>query len=243
MKDWVIVSGGSGSIGRGLVQHFLRQGRPVLSLDRAEGAASGTSDADLVSRTVNLTAAADVSAVLGEAIPRSDRIGLLVNAVGLIWNEPLVSLRGASFRPHRPETWRDVLEANLTAPFIVASEVAARMARTGGGAIVNFSSICGRGHAGQVAYSAAKAGVEGLTRAMAAELGPIGIRVNAVAPGFFDVPSTHAALTDEQVSALEGRTPFRRLGQLDELLQAVEFLSQNSFVTGIVLDINGGLRI
>ena len=242
--DWVIVSGADGSIGSGLVERFLARGRPVLALDRTDERVGGSEgSARLVVRTLDLASESEVKAVLDEALPRGERVGLLVNAVGLIWNEPVVALRGAAIQPHRLDTWRRVIEANLTAPFVVASHVAARMARKGGGAIVNFSSISGRGNVGQAAYSAAKAGIEGLTRAMASELGQVGIRVNAVAPGFIDVASTRAALSEDQLQALAEQTPMNRLGRLDEIMDAVDFLAANAFVSGVVLDINGGLRL
>jgi 3-oxoacyl-[acyl-carrier protein] reductase len=236
---WAVVSGGNGAIGRQLSEHFAAHGWRVLALDREAG-----SDRDgIVSRTVDVADAAAVDRALAEAIPRHEPIRLLVNAVGLIWNEPVVSLQGAAFQPHRLDTWRAVLDANLTAPFVAASAVVVRMARSGGGAIVNFSSIAARGNAGQSAYSAAKAGIEGLTRAMAAELAPLRIRVNAVAPGFIDVPSTLAALDRDKVSAIVRRTPVTRLGTVADVIAAVEFLEQQPFVTGLVLDVNGGLRL
>lgn len=241
--EWVIVAGGEGSIGTGVVAHFLRRDRNVLSLDQAYSDILGAPSKFLRKRTVDLASADAVEATLRESIPRSDRIGLLVNAVGQIVNEPVLSLRGARLQPHDMERWRAVLEANLTAPFIVASHVASRMARTGGGAIINFSSIAARGNVGQAAYGASKAGVEGFTMAMARELGPFGIRVNAIAPGFIDVASTHAALSEDRLSALTAKTPMRRLGRLDEILDAIDFLAGNAFVNGIVLDVNGGLRL
>ena len=78
---------------------------------------------------------------------------------------------------------------------------------------------------------------------MAAELGPLGVRVNAVAPGFIDVPSTRSALREEQLIAIERDTPLRRLGSLDDVIAAVRFLAEHDFVTGVVLDVNGGLRL
>ncbi len=242
-KDWVIVTGGNGSLGRGAVDRFLGRERQVLSLDQLHDEPPRHASDRLVQRPVDLASAASVDAVLLEAIPRTDRIALLVNAVGQIVNEPILALRGAVLQPHSEERWRATIEANLTAPFIIASRVAARMARTGGGAIINFSSIVASGNPGQVAYGAAKAGVEGLTVAMARELGPFGIRVNAVAPGFIDVPSTRAALDEERLATLAGATPLRRLGQLDEILDAIDFLADNAFVSGVVLDVNGGLRL
>lgn len=241
--DWVVVAGGGGALGRELVRFYASCGRPVLSLDRAEPQDAEPSGERVLRRTVDLTAPDDVAAGLSDSIPRAERIGLLVNAVGLIWNEPVLSLRGASFQPHDIGSWRRVLDANLTAAFVVASHVAARMVRRGGGAIVNFSSITARGNPGQAAYSAAKAGIDGMTRAMAAELGPFGVRVNAVAPGFIDVPSTRDALRDEQLSAIARDTPLRRLGGVDDIIDAVRFLADNAFVTGVVLDVNGGLRL
>jgi 3-oxoacyl-[acyl-carrier protein] reductase len=241
---WTIVSGANGSLGREIVDHFLAAGRPVLALDRIDDRfAAAALPRGLTMRTLDLASEAEVAAALDAAIPRSDRIELLVNAVGLIWNEPIVAVQGAKFRSHSADSWRQVIEANLTAPFVLAAQVAARMARKGGGAIVNFSSVCGRGNGGQAAYSAAKAGVEGLTRAMAMELGPLGIRVNAIAPGFFAVDSTRAALSGGQLDALIGRTPLRRLGSVAELLSAIDFLAESGFTTGAVLDINGGVRL
>ncbi len=111
-------------------------------------------------------------------------------------------------------SWRDVIDANLTAPFVVATQVAARMARRGGGSIVNFSSIASEGNAGQAAYSAAKAGIEGLTRTMAIELGPLGVRVNALALGFIDVATTREAVADERLQTYAQKTPLGRLGQV-----------------------------
>jgi len=242
-QGWVIVTGGNGSLGDGAVSRFLSRNRQVLSLDRLHDESPGHASDRLVQRSVDLASADAVEAILRDTIPRTDRIALLVNAVGQIVNEPIVALRGAVLQPHSEERWRATIEANLTAPFIIASRVAARMARAGGGAIINFSSIVARGNTGQAAYGAAKAGVEGLTVAMARELGPFGIRVNAVAPGFIDVPSTRAALDEERLATLAGATPLRRLGQLAEILDAIDFLADNAFVSGVVLDVNGGLRL
>jgi len=117
------------------------------------------------------------------------------------------------------------------------------MARSGGGSIINFSSIAARGNAGQVAYSAAKAGIEGMTRALAQELGPLGVRVNAIAPGFIDVASTRAALKPEVLDQYAKRTPVKRMGTVDEIVAAVESLHGNGFLNGVVLEIDGGLRL
>jgi len=243
-RGWVIVSGGGGELGSALARHYAEGGQKVLALDRncdrlnADGLTDG-----ITCRNVDATAEGDVREALQAALPEKDKISLLINAAGLIWNEPVLSFRGMRFAAHDIANWRRVIEANLTAPFVVAVTVAARMARKGGGAIINFSSISSAGNAGQAAYSAAKAGIEGLTRTMAIELGPLGIRVNAVSLGFVDVASTRSALTEAQLKDYAGKTPVGRLGQLTDVIGAVEFLERNSFVNGEVLKVDGGLRI
>lgn len=235
---WIVVSGGSGSLGRAMATRFAALGGPVLSLDRQPAeAAQGVTD-----RVADLTDPDAVRGALDDAIPKSDKIGLLVNAVGLIWNEPVIALKGASFKTHDIARWNDVIASNLTAAFVVASAVAARMARRGGGSIVNFSSVVSSGNPGQVAYSAAKAGVEGMTRTMAAELGPLGVRVNAIAPGFIDVASTRQALPAERLEQIRQRTALKRLGTVDDVFAAIRFLHESPFVTGTVLGVDGGLR-
>jgi 3-oxoacyl-[acyl-carrier protein] reductase len=161
----------------------------------------------------------------------------------LIWNEPTLALRGAKLAPHSLESWRTVIDANLTAPFVVATQVAARMARRGGGSIVNFSSIASEGNAGQAAYSAAKAGIEGLTRTMAIELGPLGIRVNALALGFIDVSTTRDAVAEDQLRSYAQKTSIGRLGSVQEVINAIEFLSANAFANGTIVKLDGGLRL
>lgn len=240
----MVVAGAAGSLGKKLATRYAAAGRKLLSLDQNAGEREpSASHAEVVSWAVDLADAAAVEKVLAENIPRSDSIRLLVNAVGLIWNEPVLTMRAGRFIAHDVASWDKVLRANLTTTFVTSSRVAARMARTGGGCIVNFSSISARGNPGQVAYAAAKAGVEGLTRAMAQELGPMGIRVNAIAPGFIDVASTRAALSESLVADYVQRTPMRRLGTLDELALAIEALERNEFMTGTVIELDGGLRL
>jgi 3-oxoacyl-[acyl-carrier protein] reductase len=238
---WVIVTGAAGAIGQGLCRHYVAQGRKVLALDRqADTPQSGTMP---VSASVDLADPDAVEEVLGKTIPRGEPIALLVNAAGLIWSEPVLSVAGTKFTVHDIATWERVLRANLTTAFVAGSRVAARMARSGGGCIVNFSSISASGNAGQAAYAAAKAGIEGLTRAMAQELGPLRIRVNALAPGFIDVSSTHAALTASVIEDYTRRTPLRRLGHIDDVVEAVDMLERNAFITGSVVELDGGLRL
>jgi 3-oxoacyl-[acyl-carrier protein] reductase len=241
-EGWVIVSGGGGALGSALAAHYGSRGRRVLALDRRFDLAQALPPG-IVRRKVDLLAEEEVRQAIAESLSASEGVSLLVNAVGRIWNEPLVAFRGPKLATHSLDTWRDVTDANLTAPFVVATQVAARMIRRGGGCIVNFSSIASGGNAGQAAYGAAKAGVEGLTRTMAIELGPLGVRVNAVALGFIDVATTRHGVADSQLQDYAKRTPLGRLGHLDEVIGAIEFLSSNSFVNGAIVKVDGGLRL
>ena len=144
--QWVVVSGAGGALGSALAAHFALQGSRVLGLDRTfDAPARG-----VTVRTVDLLAEADVRQALTDAIPANEGIALLINAVGQIWNEPILAFRDAKLTSHSLDSWRGVIDANLTAPFVVATQVATRMARRGGGSIVNFSSIAAEGNAGQV---------------------------------------------------------------------------------------------
>jgi 3-oxoacyl-[acyl-carrier protein] reductase len=242
-NSWVVVSGAGGVLGSALAKHFASKGRRVLGLDTQIDRLGGLSTDYLSARKINLLREDDLEQILSELVGANGTISLLVNAVGRIWNEPVLALRGARFATHSRETWAEVIEANLTAAFVVASRVAARMARAGGGSIVNFSSIAADGIAGQVAYSAAKAGVEGMTRTMANELGPVGVRVNVVALGFIDVETTRNAVSEELRKTYTQRTPLRRLGAVEEVISAIEFFETNAFVNGAILKVDGGLRV
>ena len=132
--QWVVISGAGGALGSALASHFASRGRRVLGLDRTFDRAAPA--LGVTASTVDLLVEAEVRQALTDTIPANDAIALLVNAVGLIWNEPVLALRGAKLATHSLETWRKVTDANLTAPFIVATQVAARMVRRGGGSIV-----------------------------------------------------------------------------------------------------------
>jgi 3-oxoacyl-[acyl-carrier protein] reductase len=237
---WVVVSGANGAIGRNLVSHFAAKQRPVLALDLKFDM---TPAAGVTARTLDLLAETEVRQALAETIPANEPIGLLINAVGFIWSEPTLTFRSAKLVAHGLDSWRRVIDANLTAPFVVATQVAARMARRGGGSIVNFSSIASQGNAGQAAYSAAKAGVEGLTRSMAIELGPVGIRVNALALGFIDVPTTSDAVAEERLRSYVQKTSLGRLGSVEDVINAIEYLATNAFANGTIVKLDGGLRL
>jgi 3-oxoacyl-[acyl-carrier protein] reductase len=241
-KGVAVVTGAAGALGRAVALRYRGRGRAVLAIDREPAGLEALLAAGAETAAADLADPAAIEAALAR-LAAGAPIGVLVNAVGLIWNEPVLALKGAKFTAHAVANFERVIAANLTAAFAAAASVAARMARSGGGVIVNFSSISAAGNAGQAAYSAAKAGVEGMTRAMAQELGPLGVRVNALAPGFIDVETTRAALAPDRLEELRRRTPVGRLGGIDDLMNALDAIEANAFLNGAVVPLDGGLRL
>ena len=141
------------------------------------------------------------------------------------------------------EDWRSVIDTNLGGAFFTCRAVARPMLKRRAGTIINMSSVVGvHGNAGQTDYSASKAGLIGLTKSLAKELGPRGIRVNAIAPGYISTELTDALPEAARAAILES-TPLRRLGDPADVARAVRFLASDaaSFITGDVLAVDGGL--
>jgi 3-oxoacyl-[acyl-carrier protein] reductase len=109
------------------------------------------------------------------------------------------------------------------------------------GVVVNISSVCANGNPGQVAYSAAKAGLNGLTLALAKELGPLGIRVVGLAPGYFDTASTRRHVSEARLTKVTAAVPLKRLGRVSEIAHAIDFIIGNDYLNGTIMELDGGL--
>ena len=172
---------------------------------------------------------------VAEIVERFGRIDVLVNNLGIAVEGVLPTMRAS-----------DIVEAvqvNLTSALVLSQACSRAMLRQGGGCIVNISSVNAvRGHAGVAVYSAAKAGLDGLTRSLARELGPRNIRVNSVAPGYFESEMVKG-MTEEQKQRIVRRTPLGRLARAEDVANAVYFLAspQASFITGQILIVDGGI--
>lgn len=168
-----------------------------------------------------------------EVLAKFGRIDVLVNNAGIT--------RDGLFMRMSAENWDAVINTNLSSAFYVSQPVVKVMMKQRSGAIVNMSSVVGvSGNAGQANYSAAKAGLIGLTKTLAKELGSRGIRVNAIAPGFINTDMTK----DLDTSKFTDFIPLKRLGEPEDIAKAVKFLAVDSdYVTGQVLEVDGGLII
>jgi 3-oxoacyl-[acyl-carrier protein] reductase len=184
---------------------------------------------------MDLAQSDSIASGIGKAAKEFGRIDILVNNAG-------VTKDGIAMRMSR-EDWDTVLNTNLSGAFFAMQQVMPAMLRERWGRIINISSVVGEmGNAGQANYVAAKAGLIGLTKALAKEIGSRKVTVNAVAPGFIETDMT-SELTPELKQKMVEQTPLRRMGTPEEIAHAVKFLASEeaSFITGHVLDVNGGI--
>ncbi len=238
-----LVTGGAQGLGFAIAQRLANEGATVVVADRNVEALAGL-PSGFDSVTMDVTDPEMVKAAVDSVVARLGKIDILVNNAGVIFSEPFVNIMNPNGMMHDYGRFRASLTVNLDSVFIVTAAVVEHMVkRRIKGAIINISSISACGNEGQTAYSAAKAGVNAMTVTWATELGRWGIRSNAVAPGFIGTDSTRHALNEATLKHIQSNTPLRRLGQADEVAQAVVTLVGNDFINGTVLEVNGGLRI
>ena len=239
-----LVTGGSRGIGAAICAELAAAGAVVAvnyarNTDAAAAVCQRIASAGGTAHAVQGDiGTADGAAALVEHVESEiGPIAALVNNAGITRDDLIMRLS--------EESWREVIDTNLGGAFFTCLAVARPMMKRRAGAIVNMSSIVGvRGNAGQTNYAASKAGLLGLTKSLAKELGSRGIRVNAIAPGYIATELTDA-LPEAARDAILGATPLGRLGQPEDVARAVRFLVSDAaaFVTGDVLAVDGGLGI
>lgn len=242
----VIVTGGARGLGRSVVDALLSREALVTVFDiDQEGLAKLQAECPAIHCIP--CDVSDYQQVL-EATARyhveSKAADVLINNAGILYSAPLVKFSLSGVEKHDVASWNKVLATNLSSVFYMTACIVEKMITTRTkGVIVNISSVSAAGNAGQSAYSAAKAGVNALTATWAKELGAMGIRVVAVAPGFTETESTKAALSEATLQEIVKKVPLRRLGKPPEVAQAVIQVIENDFFNGKVYELDGGLVI
>jgi 3-oxoacyl-[acyl-carrier protein] reductase len=240
-KRTALVTGASRGIGKACVQALAAAGHRIVlaarSLDKLEETAAEVraAGAEAYVVGVDLASSESIAAAFKRAASELGRIDILVNNAGMTKDGLAVRMKQAD--------WEAVLQTNLSGAFYAIQQVLQGMMRERWGRIVNISSVVGEmGNPGQANYVASKAGLIGLTKSLAQELGSRNITVNAVAPGFIETDMTHG-LTPELKQKMIDNTPLRRMGSPEDVASAVKFLASDeaSFITGHVLDVNGGI--
>lgn len=238
-----LVTGGAQGLGLAIARWLVDEGAKVVVADRNAEALAALQPG-LEGLSMDVTNPEQVKTGVAGIVERHGRLDILVNNAGVIFSEPFVNVMNPAGIMHDYERFRASLTVNLDSVFIVTAAVVEHMVkRRTKGVIINISSISANGNEGQTAYSAAKAGVNAMTVTWSKELGRWGIRCNAVAPGFIGTDSTRHALSESALKHIRDNTPLRRLGEAHEVALAVGALIENDFLNGVILDVNGGLRI
>lgn len=231
----VVVTGAKGGIGSATCAEFLSNNATVIGIDRSSSTGVRLDGVEYLQADVTDTAA--IRSLANEVCERFGRIDVWVNNAGMLNRIPSLELEEAE--------WQASIDVNLKAMFFGAQAAARHMATQGSGSIVNLSSYAGiKARPGCSDYAAAKAGVAHLTACLAMEWGPLGIRVNAVAPGYIETPMSAWMHGDpEQRAIFTERTPLRRIGMPTEVAQAIAYLASDaaSYVTGNVMYVDGGI--
>lgn len=235
----VLLSGGSRGLGLVLAEGLLKAGRHVVTFSRkpsdAQQALAERHAGALFSLTGDMADPASLEEVVRKAERDVGPVEVLINNAGIAHDGVLATMR--------PEQIEQLVAVNLTGTLLLTRLVVRHMLVRSRGVVLSISSIIGlRGYSGLAAYSATKAGLDGMTRALARELGERGIRVNSIAPGYLETEMT-GGLDDRQREQIVRRTPLGRLGRAEDVMGAVLFLTSEaaSFITGQTLVIDGGI--
>ncbi|OWW22108.1 3-oxoacyl-ACP reductase FabG [Noviherbaspirillum denitrificans] len=237
-----LVTGASRGIGRAIAQELAKQGAKVIGTATSEAGAAAISEYLAAVRpdcgkgaVLNVTDADACNAVIDMVQKEFGGLSILVNNAGITMDQLAMRMKD--------EEWDAVIATNLTAVGRLSRGVLRGMMKAKYGRIINITSVVGSsGNAGQMNYAAAKAGVAGMSRALAREIGSRNITVNCVAPGFIDTDMTRE-LGEQQTAALMQQIPLGRFGQPEDIAAAVAFLAspQAGYVTGTTLHVNGGM--
>lgn len=243
-KPTAIVTGGAAGLGLATAEALAKRDYNTVIFDIDRTRLTALAHTLFTCFEVDVTDEAEVIAAVNKVVAGFGTIDVLVNNAGTIMSEPLVNIMNREQPRHSFTLFTQNITINLNAVFLVGSVVAEQMIlKRTKGVVVNISSICAGGNAGQSAYSAAKAGVEALTRVWSKELGVFGIRVAAIAPGFMDTESTNLALNEKKLKELTAKTPLRRLGTAQNVAQAVLSVLDNDFINGAVIAVDGGITL
>lgn len=248
LKDKIaLITGGGAGIGKATALRFVEEGATVIICDVNETAGQATADEiGAVFYKVNITDRLAVQEWVEEVVEEYGRIDILVNNAGVLRDGQLVKFKDGELTGFMSEADFDlVINVNLKGVFNCTQAVAPVMIKQGSGVILNASSVVGLdGNFGQTNYVATKAGVIGMTKVWARELGRYGIRVNAVAPGF-TLTEMVAQMPQKILDGMVARTPLRRMGQPRDIANAYLFLASDeaSFISGETLRVDGGIVV
>jgi 3-oxoacyl-[acyl-carrier protein] reductase len=233
-----LVTGASRGIGKAIATKLAAEGATVIGTATSEGGAASIAEylgAQGTGMVLDVTSADSVAEVLAAIEEQYGPISILINNAGITRDNLMMRLKD--------DDWDAIINTNLTSVFKISKACLRNMMKARKGRIITIGSVVGStGNPGQANYAAAKAGLIGFSKSLAREVGSRGITVNTVSPGFIDTDMTRA-LSDEQRDALKGQIPLSRLGEPEDIANAVAFLASPSasYITGETLHVNGGM--
>ena len=241
MNKVILVTGASRGIGNNIAKNLAKENIVIANYNKSKNEAIKLKE-DLQKENINIDIIkADVSnrcevkEMIEQILKKYGRIDVLINNAGISQYKLFTDITD--------EEWDNIINVNLKSNFIVTQEVVKNMISRKSGLIINISSIWGvTGAAMEVAYSTSKAGIIGLTKSLAKELGPSNIRVNAIAPGMIDT-SMNSKFSEEEIDYIKEEIPLERIGKPEEVTKCIKWLLEDTYTTGQVISINGGWNI
>lgn len=250
-ESTIVITGGAQGLGLAMAENFSASGARIALFDMneeqltvAKQRCEQAGAQQVNTYVVNVTDEADVEACFKQVDADFEGFDVLINNAGILRDGLLIKCKNGELSHKMPlSQWQSVIDVNLTGTFLCGREAAALMAqRQQPGVIINISSVARSGNFGQTNYAATKAGVVAMTVTWAKELGRFGIRTGAIAPGFIETPMT-AAMKPEAVERALAMVPVGRWGQPSEVADAARFIIENDYMSGRVVEIDGGVRL
>lgn len=241
MRKVILVTGASRGIGNNIAKNLAKENIVIANYNKSEIEAKKLKK-DLEEKNINIDIIkADVcnrkqvQEMIKQILDNYGHIDVLINNAGISQYKLFTDITD--------NDWEEIMNTNLNANFIVTQEVVKNMIQNKEGLIVNISSIWGiTGAAMEVAYSTSKAGIIGLTKSLAKELGPSNIRVNAIAPGIINT-EMNSKFSKEEINNIKEEIPLEKIGEPEEITKCIEWLIKDNYTTGQIISINGGWNI
>ena len=241
MNKVILITGASRGIGNNIAKNLAKENIVIANYNNSEAEAKKLKK-ELEEKNINIDIIkADVcnrnqvKEMIKQTIDKYGHIDVLINNAGISQYKLFTDITDSD--------WAEIMNTNLNSNFIVTQEEVKNMIHNKEGLIVNISSIWGiTGAAMEVAYSTSKAGIIGLTKSLAKELGPSNIRVNAIAPGIINT-SMNSKFSEEEINNIQEEIPLEKIGEPEEITKCIEWLIKDNYTTGQVISINGGWNI
>lgn len=241
MKN-IIITGSSGSLGVKLTKFFSKKKYNIIAVDNKK-----IDKKDKLTKvdyyTCDLSNQKSQKLLFNKIKKKYKRIDILLNVAGMIYNSLIIKRTYKNYKFHSYNKWKSVINANLNTSFLTSINCIKLMIENNDSVIINFSSISAKGNIGQIAYSSSKSAIETMTKVMSKELSVLNIRAVSIAPGYFNSQSTKKNMNEKELSKVILRTPSRRIGNVDELVNLVDLVIKNKFINGKTINIDGGLEL